>query len=398
MDLTPGLRRVPAADPADLGEDEVLASRIRAEIAADGPMPFARFMELALYDPEGGYYRSADARPGRTGDFLTAPELHPIFGEAVANQLTEIWERLDRPDPFVVEEHGAGSGALAEAVLRGLERRGSPVLDSIRYVPVEIDARRTEGFEDRLATAGFTDRIGIAGSVGSFAGVVLANEVLDALPVHRIAERDGRLLERFVGLDADGAFTDVWGEPSTTAIAQRLADEGVALAEGQSGEVCLVLDGWLTSAVASLERGLLLLFDYGADAGELYDPIRRPNGTVRAFARHRLHDDVYAHIGRQDLTAHVDLTALDAAAHSAGLTGLGRTSQAAFLMGNGIEMRLREVQADLATTLEEYAALRSALVRLIDPAGMGGFRVLAYGRAWADGPPLAGFAYRAPTR
>jgi SAM-dependent MidA family methyltransferase len=281
--------------------------------------------------------------------------------------------------------------------LRDLQRSGSQVLDSIRYVPVEIDARRTGAFEDRLAVAGFTDRIGSAGNVGTFAGVVLANEVLDALPVHRIAVRDGRLLERYVGVDA-GAFTDVWGEPSTTAIAQRLADEGVALAEGQSAEVCLAVDAWLMSAVAPLERGLLLLFDYGAEAGDLYDPIRRPHSSVRAFARHRLHDDLYAHVGRQDLTAHVDLTAVDAAARSAGLTGLGRTFQAGFLMGNGIERRLRDVQADPATTLEEYAALRSALVRLIDPAGMGGFKVLAYGRAWPDGPPLAGFAYRAPSR
>ena len=398
MDLTPGLRRVPAADPADVGEDEALAARIRGEIAADGPMTFARFMELALYDPEGGYYRSADARPGREGDFLTAPELHPIFGETVANQLIEIWERLDRPDPFVVEEHGAATGALAVAVLGSLQRSGSAVLDSIRYVPVEIDARRTAGFEDRLAAAGFTNRIGSAGSVGTFAGVVLANEVLDALPVHVIAVRDGRLLERFVGLDAGGAFTDVWAEPSTKAIAQRLANEGVALSEGQSAEVCLAVDAWLMSAVAPLERGLLLLFDYGAEAGELYDPIRRPHGTVRAFARHRLHDDLYAHVGRQDLTAHVDLTAVDAAARTAGLTGLGRTSQTGFLMGNGIEARLREVQGDPATTLEEYVELRSALVRLIDPAGMGGFRVLAYGRAWPDGPPLAGFADRTPTR
>jgi SAM-dependent MidA family methyltransferase len=398
MDLTPGLRRVPAADPADVGEDEALAARIRAEIEADGPMTFARFMELALYDPDGGYYRSAEARPGRSGDFLTAPELHPIFGETLANQLTEIWERLERPDPFVVEEHGAGTGALAEAVLRGLARTGSPVLESIRYVPLEIDQRRIETFEDRLAAAGFADRIAPPGSVGTFTGVVVANEVLDALPVHRVAVRDGRLLERFVGVDAGGAFTDVWGEPSTVAIARRLADEGVALAEGQSAEVCLAVDGWLTSAVAPLGRGLLLLVDYGADAGDLYDPIRRPHGTVRAFARHRLHDDLYAHVGRQDVTAHVDLTAADAAARSAGLTVLGRTTQAGFLMGNGIEGRLREVQADPATTLEDYAALRSALVRLIDPAGMGGFHVLAYGRAWPDGPPLAGFAYRAPSR
>jgi SAM-dependent MidA family methyltransferase len=190
----------------------------------------------------------------------------------------------------------------------------------------------------------------------------------------------------------------VWQEPSTPAIPERLAGEGIELVEGQSAEVCLALADWIVTAVSRLHRGVLLLFDYGAPAGELYDPVRRPNGTVRAFARHRFGDDVYAHVGRQDLTAHVDLTAVDGAARGAGLTEIGRTSQAEFLMGNRIEERLRAVQADRATTMEEYAHLRSALVRLIDPAGMGGFHVLAYGRRWPDGPPLAGLAYRAPGR
>jgi SAM-dependent MidA family methyltransferase len=397
MDLTPGLRRIPAADPADIGEDQALAARIRAEIEADGPMTFARFMDLALYAAEGGYYRSAEARPGREGDFLTAPELHPIFGEAVATQLIEVWERLGQPDPFVVEEHGAGTGALAEAMSRGLERSGSAFRDAISYVPIEVDPRRIEALTDRLAGTAIAGRIASAGT-GSFTGAVLANEVLDALPVHRIGVRDGRLMERFVGLDETGAFADAWGEPSTAAIARRLADETVELAEGQSAEVCLALDEWITTAVARLERGVLLVVDYGASAPDLYDPVRRPDGTIRAFSRHRLSENVYAHVGRQDLTAHVDLTAVDAAARAAGLADVGHTSQAEFLMGNGIEERLRAVQADPATTLAQYARLRSALVRLIDPAGMGGFRVLAYGRRWPDGPPLAGFAYRAPGR
>jgi SAM-dependent MidA family methyltransferase len=398
MDMSPGLRRVPAAVLADVGEDEALATRIREEIAATGPMPFARFMELALYDPDGGYYRSADARPGRAGDFLTAPEVHPIFGYAVAKQLAEVWLRLERPDPFVVHEHGAGNGALAEAVLHGLELTGSGLLEAIRYVPIEIDTRRTAAFVERLTLAGYGERVGTAQEQGTFVGAVVANEVLDALPVHRVGVRHGRLQERFVGLGREGAFTDVWAEPSTPAIAQRLGDEGIHLGEGQSAEVCLALDAWVATAVAPLGRGLMLFLDYGALPSELYDPVRRPNGTIRAFARHLLSDNVYAHVGRQDLTAHVDLTAVAAAARSTGLTELGRTTQAEFLLGNGIEERLREIQADPATTLEEYTDLRSALVRLLDSAGMGGFRVLGYGRDWPDGPSLAGFAYRLPGR
>jgi len=361
-------------------------------------MTFARFMELALYDADGGYYRGAEPRPGRSGDFLTAPEAHPIFGQAVANQLVEIWERLDRPSPFVVREHGAGIGTLAEAILRRLEWARPELLAVLRYVPVEIDARRLEAFGARLTAAGFADRITAAAEDRPFTGVVLANEVLDALPVHRIGMRTGSLAERFVALDADGRLVDAWGPPSSRALGERLRSDGVQLAQSQSAEVCLALDGWIAEAVASLERGLLLLIDYGAHAGELYDAVRRPQGTVRAFVRHRVSDDLYGHIGRQDLTAHVDLTALGAAARAAALATIGETSQAEFLIGNGAQALLQEVQADPATTLAAYVELRSALMRLIDPAGMGGFRVTAFGRAWPAGPPLAGFAYRGPHR
>lgn len=397
MDLTPGLRRMPSVDLDEVGEDEALAARIRAQIESTGPMTFARFMDLALYDPDGGYYRGVESRPGRSGDFLTAPEAHPIFGHALARQLTEIWERLGRPARFVVREHGAGVGTLAEAVLDGLRRSGSGLIEAIRYVPIEIDPRRVEAFHARLAAAGHADRIGAPGE-DRIVGVVLANEVLDALPVHRVGVRGGRLLERFVGLDENGDFVDQWGEPSTPAIAERLANEGVELTESQSAEVCLALDSWIAEAARPLRSGLLLLIDYGAPAAAMYDPIRRPDGTARAFVRHRVHDGLYDHVGRQDLTAHVDLTAVDAAARSAGLSAVGQTSQAEFLIGNGAEVLLRETQANPATTLEGYLELRSALVRLIDPAGMGGFRVAAYGRSWPQGPPLAGFAYRAPGR
>jgi SAM-dependent MidA family methyltransferase len=398
MDLSAGVRREPPTDLEEVGEDEALVARIRAEITANGPMSFARFMELALYDPAGGYYRAAEPRPGRSGDFLTAPEAHPIFGQAVANQLVEVWERLDRPTPFVVREHGAGIGTLAEAILRRLEQARPELLAVLRYVPVEIDARRLEAFGERLTAAGFGDRITAAGEARPFTGVVLANEVLDALPVHRVGVRDGSLAERFVAVGADDGLVDAWGPPSTPALGERLQADGVQLEEGQSAEVCLALDGWIADAVQSLESGLLLLIDYGAPAMELYDAVRRPEGTIRAFVRHRVSDDLYGHIGRQDLTAHVDLTALGAAARAVGMEKVGETSQVEFLIGNGTEALLQEVQADPATTLAAYVELRSALMRLIDPAGMGGFRVTAFGRAWPAGPPLAGFAYRGPRR
>jgi len=396
MRLSAGFRREPPVDLETVGEDAGLVARIRGEIGANGPMTFARFMELALYDPDGGYYRAAEARPGRAGDFLTAPEAHPIFGHAIARQLAEAWDRLGRPDPFVVREHGAGTGSLAEAILRGLAADASPLLEAIRYQAIEVDPRRVDSFASRLSAAGHGSVIEPA-DARPVAGVVLANEVLDALPVHRVARRDGRLLERLVALEGE-TLVDAWADPTTPDLAARLAAEAVDLAEGQDAEICLGIGPWVEDAVAGLASGLLLVIDYGAAAGDLYDPARRPHGTLRAYVRHRVHDDVYRHVGRQDLTAHVDLTALEHAAEAAGLVAVGSTTQAEFLVGAGVESLLRASQADPATTIQDYVELRSALMRLLDPAAMGGFRVVAYGRGWPDGPALAGFAYRGPAR
>lgn len=387
-EFRPGLRREAPADLSGIGEDAELAWRIRDEIRRRGPMPFARFMELALYDPDGGYYRSEAARPGRAGDFLTAPELHPIFGELLARTVDEAWRILGEPDPFVVREHGAGEGALAVPLLRGLP-------PAIRYSPVEIDHRRVDRLRERL------DEAGLAGRTiesPTFDGVVIANEVLDALPVHRVRRRGDELRELAVDVAPDGAFVEVEVAPSTPALAGRLAAEGIELADGQTAEICLGLDDWLATASAPLRRGLVILIDYGAPAVELYDPVRRRDGTLRAYVRHQVHDDPYRFVGRQDLTAHVDVTAVERAAHAAGLTTVGITTQAEALMGLGIEDRLREIQADPATTFEEYALLRSTLMRLLDPAAMGRFRVMVFGRDWPQDGVLRLFRFALPAR
>lgn len=396
MELSPGLRREAPPDLESIGQDDALVARIRAEIASSGPITFARFMELALYDPTGGYYRSEAARPGREGDFLTAPETHPIFGAALAHVLAEVWERLGRPDPFVVREHGAGIGSLVLAVLDRLERDRSDLAEAMRFDPVEIEPRRREAFAQRLAAAGRSAallRVEAADGALPIVGAVLGNEILDALPTHRVVQRDGSLREVLVGLD-DEQFVDVEAPPSTPGLADRLAADRVSLADGQRAEVCLEVDAWMAAAAGGLDRGILLLIDYGYPAARLYDPVRRRDGTLRAYVRQRVHDDPYRHVGRQDLTAHVDVTAVERAALAAGLTHLGTTTQAEFLIGAGAEALLQEIQADPATTLEAYLAVRSAVMRLLDPAAMGRFRVMGFGRHWPDGPPLAGFAYR----
>ncbi len=389
--LRPEIHREAPADLSDVAGDPALAARIRDEIRADGPMPFARFMELALYDPAGGYYRSEAARPGRGGDFLTAPELHPIFGEVLARAVEQAWDSLDRPEPFVVVEHGAGEGALAVPLLAALP-------EAIRYRPVEVDERRLARLRARLGDAGLGERSDDASAEKAFDGVVIANEVLDALPVHRVRRSGDDLRELAVDVGPDEAFVEVDVPPTTPALAERLAADGIELADGQTAEICLAIDDWIATASTALRRGLVILIDYGAPAVELYDPVRRRDGTLRAYIRHQVHDDPYRSVGRQDLTAHVDVTAIERAAHAVGLTTVGITTQAEALMGLGIEDRLRAIQADPATTFEGYALLRSALMRLLDPAAMGRFRVMVFGRDWPANATLDLLRYRLPTR
>jgi SAM-dependent MidA family methyltransferase len=403
MEMTPGLRRDPAPDLDSVGEEADLVARIHGEIVGDGPMTFARFMDLALYDPDGGYYRAEAARPGRDGDFLTAPETHPIFGAALARAVAAAWDRLGRPDPFVLREYGAGTGTLALAILEGLRRERPDLGATIRYRPVEVEAKRLDVIAARFAAAGYgatlstADRATVT-SAGDpddrpIDGFVVANEVLDALPTHRLVLR-GRVLREVMVGSQDGTFVDVEADPSTSALAARLGAEGVTLTDGQRVEICLELDPWVSRVAAGVGRGVVLLIDYGYPAAELHDPIRRRDGTLRAYLRHRVHDDPYAHVGRQDLTAHVDITAVERAAMAAGLTHLGTTTQAEFLVGLGTEGLLHAIQADPTTTLEDYLAVRSAVMRLLDPSAMGRFRVMGFGRGWPDGPPLAGFGYR----
>lgn len=396
MDAEIGLRREAGPDLEAVGADPALEARIRDEIVRDGPMPFVRFMELALYDPDGGYYRGSAARPGRAGDFLTAPELHPIFGQTLATAVDEMRIALGDPRPFTIREHGAGTGALARPLLAELRAR-APDAD-LRYQPIEVDRRRLDDLASTLADAGLTDLLESA-STDRIDGVVLANEVLDALPVHRVRARAGTLRELAVTTDAHGAFDEIEIEPSTPALAARLDAEGIRLVDGQTAEICLALGDWMATAAAGLRRGVLLLIDYGAPAAELYDPRRRPDGTLMSYLRHRVGADPYGHVGRQDLTAHVDLTAVERAAQTAGLTPLGITTQAEALMGLGIEERLRAVQTAPGTTAEAYLLLRSALMRLLDPSAMGRFRVMAFGRDWPpEAAPLGLFAYRLPDR
>jgi SAM-dependent MidA family methyltransferase len=380
VDYPVGLRRVPPPDLESVESDPILVERIVAEIERDGPLTFARFMELALYEPDHGYYRTVSTRPGRGGDFLTAPEANPIFGRALARHVVDAWQAIGSPPAFVIREHGAGSGSLASAILGGLATEAPELYRVVRYRAVEVEARRLTELGDCLAAAGHGERFE-ADDGRPIVGAVIANEVLDALPTHRVRGATAAEIEESFVDWRNGAFVDVLGPPSTPNLGDRLAAEGVVLGPGQRAEICLAVDRWVADAAAGLERGVALVIDYGYPATELYDPVRRPDGTLAAYLAQRAHEDPYRAVGRQDLTAHVDTTAVERAAAVAGLTHLATTTQSRFLAGLGAGELLVELQSGPDATLQRYLEARAALVRMIDPAAMGRFRVLAFGRA-----------------
>jgi SAM-dependent MidA family methyltransferase len=376
--------------PSTEGAGE-LAAVIRAEIesSSEGRITFARFMERVLYEPGLGYYRQPVDRPTDAGDFLTAPETHAIFGWTVARRIGEMWVELGRPRPFDLIEYGAGSGTLGRSILEGMGRHGATeLLASTQYEPVESNPHRLADLRRRFEEAGLADRLPTSSSSGPAGGteevravpatgVILANEFLDALPVHRVVVRGGQLRELYVRWQ-DG-FLETTGEPSTTALAERLADDGVSLAEGQVAEICLELEPWLRGVAGRLARGFVLVIDYGFEAAELYGP-RRLAGTLLGYRGHRVVDNPFTDPGRVDLTAHVDFTAVRRLAETLGFRTVSLTTQSEFLVTAGLEEELRALQASPDLTLADYTRARSGIVRMLDPRHMGRFRVLTLAR------------------
>jgi SAM-dependent MidA family methyltransferase len=371
--------------PADRSAELVALIRAEIEGAPERRITFARFMERALYEPELGYYRQLADRPTDAGDFLTAPETHAIFGWTIARRIEQMWADLGEPKPFGLVEYGAGSGTLAIAILEGLRRHGSSrLLEAIRYEPIEASHFRLADLERRFEESGFADRLAASGSPSDgplpVTGVLLANEFLDALPVHRLVLRGGELRELFVAWRE--RFVEIVAEPSTPELARRLADDGLEmgrLAEGQVAEICLGLEPWLDDVAARLARGYVVAIDYGYPAAELYGP-RRLAGTLLGYRGHRVEEDPFTDPGLIDLTAHVDFTALQVLGERRGLRSVAFATQAEFLVASGLELELRALQESPDTTAEDYLRARSGIVRMLDPRYMGRFRVITLER------------------
>jgi SAM-dependent MidA family methyltransferase len=359
-------------------DDELLAT-ITDEIRRTGPMTFARFMELALYAPDLGYYTRAESPIGRGGDFLTAPETHPIFGAAIARHVAATWQALGRPPAFTVREYGAGTGALATAIVDALTDEHPALAAGLAYQAIDRNPHHAPTPPIDWLTPDQAQR---AQPVA--AGFVLANEFFDAFPVHRLERTPDGLREVYVDAGPSGLVEQV-GPLSTPRIEERLAHEDIRLEPGQRAEVAFGHDTWFAEVAGWLARGVVVVIDYGAPAAELYGPRHRA-GTLLGYLDHRVVDEPLAHVGRQDLTAHVDFTALHDAAMDAGFTALGTTTQAQYLVDLGLAELLERRRSDPRLGLGDYLALRSGLVRLLDPRHTGAFRVAGFGR---DAPPDA---------
>ncbi len=343
---------------------EILAKRIRA----GGPITFAEFMRECLYHPAHGYY--SRARAARFGDYYTSVDVHPIFGRLLARQLAEMWEQLGSPRPFVVVESGAGAGRLAGHILDFSARALPEFYAALEYVAVERSSARRVEHAARLANHLATGRVSSAGEIPRAipVGCIFSNELLDALPAHRVVVENGALREIFVGFE-NARFTEVPGEPSMPALAQYFLEQGITLEEGRQAEVCFEACDWIENAGRALERGFVLTIDYGHEARALYGE-HHNRGTLLAYRDHAVSENLLDAPGEQDLTAHVNFTALDLWGRRAGLVRSGLVTQSQFLVALGRGNEFADLYEPGQTETEKLRA-RLLLKNLIHPEGLG---------------------------
>lgn len=374
------LADLPFPDDAAQAHSARLAALIRAEIAAEGGhLPFSRFMERSLYAPGLGYYSAGSTKFGEAGDFTTAPELGPLFASCVAQAVAPVLQQIGPEAEFV--EIGGGSGAFAEIMLkRLLELDALPARYAILEPSADLRERQRERLGQRLIPPVFDLVEWLDGPPSeAWNGVLFANEVIDALPTPRFTLRDGEVFEEGVAVGADGCFVRA-DRPADALLAaavrhvERYLEQ--PFPDGYRSELLPQLPYWIQAVMGGLERGAMLFADYGYTRREYYQS-DRDDGTLRAYYRHRVHNDPYLWPGLQDITASVDFTALAEAGTQAGFDLAGYTTQANFLLGNGLQERLNEAEAraDETTLLR----LRNEAKRLTLPSEMGErFQVMGF--------------------
>ncbi|MCX5724805.1 MAG: SAM-dependent methyltransferase [Nitrospirae bacterium] len=377
-----------------LGHPELVAA-ISSEISKDGPIPFVRFMELALYHPQYGYYMrqpdNADQeRIGWSGDFYTSSDVHPILGRAIAAQARQMDELLGHPTPFTIVEMGAGKGLLARDCLAAIHARQDDFSSRVRYVLIErspaMQALQRQNLAPWLNQPGLVTWIEGLDALGpqSVTGLFFSNELVDAFPVHRIQMVADQPQELFVDC-RDGRFEECLMPLSTPALGHYLQRLNQTWREGYRTELNLQALEWMEQVAQRIDRGFVVTIDYGHTAQDLYGPERK-NGTFLCYYQQLTGDMPYERIGQQDMTAHVDFTSLATVGAAAGLHVTGFTNQMSFLMGLGVE----EMLGQLDPESPEFGAA----IHLLKPDGMGRtFKILVQHRG-VERPDLDGLKFK----
>lgn len=372
---------LPLPDLASQQISNQLNAKIFEEIARNGPMTFARYMELALYAPEYGYYRGGLKKFGEEGDFITAPELSPLFSQCLARQCQEILENMGGGD---ILEFGAGSGVMARTILQSLANRDAlPNHYYILELSAELRQRQQIHFQQHapelLSKVMWLDQW----PTQPIKGIFLGNEVIDAMPVHRFGYLQ-QLLEYYVVVDRQNL---VWrlGPLSSSQLRRQIEQLDIEFADGYTSEINLLLNPWVFSAGESLSQGVILLTDYGLTRSEYYHP-DRGCGTIVCHYRHRAHSDPFWWPGLQDITTQVDFTAIAHAAVAAEFNVAGFTHQAGFLLNCGVTDFLAVSDPEVRVNLVRQVQ------RLTMPAEMGEpFKAMALTKNYEG--PLMGFRY-----
>ena len=343
---------------------------------------FAQYMDLCLYDPEYGYYHSNNLKIGKEGDFFTSASISPDFGELLAIQMEKFWHLLGKPKPFYLVEMGAGEGFLALNLLLFLADNYPDIIDNLEYIIIEKSTSLREQQKELLAQK-LPDNIKVKWSYlddledESIIGCFFSNELIDAMPVHLVRWQQEELQEIYL-TNNNGKIEEVCDSLSTNKIADYFQQFDIifssAYPDNYQTEVNLAALDWLKSVSTKLKKGYILTIDYGYTADKYYHP-QRFQGTLKCYYQHRHHNNPYVNIGNQDITSHINFTALQNYGLSLGLSNVDYIPQALFLIKLGLGDRLNDL-SNGKIPLSKILSRRNQLHSLINPEGLGNFKVL----------------------
>ncbi|TAL22566.1 MAG: SAM-dependent methyltransferase [Nitrospirae bacterium] len=375
-----------------------LQQKIIRRIKKEGPITFRTFMEMALYEPEFGYYMSKDIKIGREGDFYTSSHMHPVFGVMIGKQIEEMWEIMGKPSAFQIVEMGSGAGYLCKDILdyykgfKGLRGQGveeeKNIFKYIQYIIIELNPAMRE--QQKKLLADYSDKIRWVASLkelNNIRGCILSNELLDAFPVHLI-EMEDEIKEVFVSADGE-ALKEIKEKPATSEISDYIKEFSIELTKHYRTEINLDIKKWLNAVNTALTEGFILTIDYGYPSHDYYDEDRN-RGALLCYHKHQIVEDPYQNIGEQDITAHVNFSSLKKCGEELGIKTLGFCRQGTFLMSLGIDEEIANIHKNSADYLFEVARIK----KLILPGTMGETHKVMIQYKGNGEPRLRGFSMK----